>query len=130
MPVRPIVIDASALAAVLFGEPTAPSVLKKMAGNVLLAPTLLPYELANVCRKKKAQHPAKAGLYDGGLQSMQDLLLELVSVPPVSAAQFADLFNLTAYDGSYLSLVIDRGALLLTLDDRLSKAAKKLGLLA
>jgi predicted nucleic acid-binding protein len=61
---------------------------------------------------------------------MRDLLLELVPVPPVSAAQFADLFNLSAYDGSYLSLVIDRGALLLTLDDRLGKAAKKLGLLA
>jgi predicted nucleic acid-binding protein len=51
MPVR-IVVDASALAAVLFGEPEAPEVAEQLGDSALVAPTLFSYEIANICWKK------------------------------------------------------------------------------
>src|SRR5437667_448155 len=46
------VVDASAVAAVLFAEPGAEAVAARMTGAELAGPTLLPYEIASVCRKK------------------------------------------------------------------------------
>jgi uncharacterized protein with PIN domain len=43
MPVK-VVVDASALAAVLFGEPEAPKVTERLGDSALLAPTLFSYE--------------------------------------------------------------------------------------
>jgi uncharacterized protein with PIN domain len=43
------VVDASAIAALLFGEPEADAVAAQLAGSRLVAPGLLPFELANVC---------------------------------------------------------------------------------
>jgi hypothetical protein len=43
------VVDASALAALLFGEPEAEDVVRRLDGARLGAPGLLVFELANVC---------------------------------------------------------------------------------
>ncbi len=59
MPADTVVVDASALAALLFGEPRGPEVADRLKGQVLFAPTLLRYELASVCLKKAAQEPQK-----------------------------------------------------------------------
>lgn len=46
MPVK-VVVDASAIAAVLFGEPEAPKVAERLGDSALLAPTLFSYEIAS-----------------------------------------------------------------------------------
>jgi len=43
------VVDASALAALLFGEPEAEAVAGQLSNARLVAPGLLAFELANVC---------------------------------------------------------------------------------
>lgn len=55
MPVK--VVDTSAVAAVLFGEPGAAGVARRLAGVQLVAPALLGFELANVCLTKLRRHP-------------------------------------------------------------------------
>ena len=52
------VVDASALGAMVFGEPDAPAVAKELTGSVLVAPHLLWFELASIAFKKAAKHPA------------------------------------------------------------------------
>jgi len=54
MPVE--VVDASAVAVLLFGEPEAAAVAERLRGCDLAAPTLLPYEIASVCLKKLKRH--------------------------------------------------------------------------
>ena len=51
------VIDASALAALLFGEPEAEAVVERLGDARLVAPSLLGFELANVCLIKCRRHP-------------------------------------------------------------------------
>ncbi len=58
MPIK-IVVDASAIAAVLFGEPEAPKIAERLGDSALVAPTLFSYEIANICWKKLRRHPEK-----------------------------------------------------------------------
>ncbi|MGH9875766.1 MAG: type II toxin-antitoxin system VapC family toxin [Pyrinomonadaceae bacterium] len=55
------VVDASAIAALLFGEPEAPTIAAQLRNTKLAAPTLLPFEVASVCLKKLHRHPDQAG---------------------------------------------------------------------
>lgn len=50
------VIDASAVCAVLFGEPEAKSIKDSLEGASLVAPALLPFEVANACAMKARRH--------------------------------------------------------------------------
>jgi len=53
------VVDASALAALLFGEPEGETVAGRLGDAHLVAPALLGFELANVCLIKTRRHPAQ-----------------------------------------------------------------------
>ena len=51
------VVDASAVAAVLFGEPEADEIAERLRDARPVAPGLLAFELANVCLVKMRRHP-------------------------------------------------------------------------
>jgi predicted nucleic acid-binding protein len=54
------VVDASALGALLFGEPYGAAIaerLQRLRGAELIAPALLPFEVANICVRKMRRHP-------------------------------------------------------------------------
>ena len=51
------VVDASALCALLFGEPQAEAVANTLSGARLAAPALLPFEVTNIAVNKIKRHP-------------------------------------------------------------------------
>jgi predicted nucleic acid-binding protein len=114
MPADTVVVDASALAALLFGEPEGPAVARRMEGRPLLAPTLLRYEMASVCVKKIGEEPEQAA----------GLLSALRLMPRMGIREVQRESGLTAYDAAYLWLAREMGAQLVTLDRRLRKAAE------
>ncbi len=118
------VVDASAVAAVLFGEPDAERIAQELEGQDLCAPSLLPYELASVARKKAAAVPAMAERIVGALGLYSRMGVRLVDVDPVDAVRVADEFALTTYDAAYLSLARDFDLPLVTLAARLRRASK------
>ncbi len=120
---RRVVPDASALSAVIFGEPEAARVEGLLADAELFAPTLLQFELANIAWKKARRDPAqgvailtalRAALDDGGITWVDVNLTDAVLV--------AQETGLTAYDGSYVWLAGALGADLVTLDERVQAA--------
>lgn len=116
-------IDASALAAILFGEPDAEELAERLEGHALAAPHLLPFELANVCRKKAAQQPELARQLYGRLDRLPILDLRLLTVDPAAVAELSVESSLSAYDAAYLWLARFLGVELVTLDRRLARAA-------
>ncbi len=66
------VIDASAVAAIVFGEPEGDAVLEAIGEARLAAPTLLRYELANIAWKA-----ARRGTDGGGCREALRLALSL-----------------------------------------------------
>ncbi len=118
-----LVVDASALAAVLFGEPRSREVEERLRGAVMVAPTLLPYELGNTCLKKIAQDPDRRPQLQEALSYYSRLQLEEVEVPPLEVMSLAEAAKLSFYDASYLWLSRSLGVPLVTLDRKLQDAA-------
>lgn len=118
------VVDASAIAAVLFDEPEAAPVLASTSGK-LLAPTLLGYELASVCATKLERRPQEARLTLARYRLFAGLAINYCEPDWPSLPVLARQWNLSAYDAAYLQLALARKAPLITLDVRLAAAYDK-----
>ena len=113
------VVDASALGALVFAEPEADAMAEAMSGAKLIAPTLLPYEMASICLKKIKQTPQQASILKTALQMADALAIETFPVEMAAVIDLAKQTNLTTYDASYLWLARVTNAELVTLDKRL-----------
>ena len=116
------VVDASAIAAVLFGEPEAATVVEQLTGR-LVAPTLLHYEVASIAWKKIKRNPAQRGEFMAAFQLLGRMAMDITDVEHAEVLQLADATGLTAYDASYLWLTRKLNAELITLDRRLADVA-------
>jgi predicted nucleic acid-binding protein len=117
------VVDASALAALLFAEPEAEDIAKRLEGARLAAPSLLDFELANVCLTKMRREPSKRDVLRAAFRLAERLQVETVSVNHAAIVDLAEATGLTAYDASYLWLSRTLDAELVTLDRKLAAAA-------
>ena len=115
------VIDASALSAVLFGEPEAASVADRLTGE-LVAPALLSFELANVCLMKMRRHPADRDRLAASFKLLARMAIRTVDVDHAGIVDLGGQSGLTAYDAAYLWLARRLGAELVTLDRKLAAA--------
>jgi predicted nucleic acid-binding protein len=118
-----VVVDASALGAIAFGEPEGHTVAAHLIGETLLAPTLIDYELASIAAKKVRVHPESSAEIQAALDTASRLRIERVLVPAVDLLRVARETKLTVYDAAYLWLARTRDAELVTLDRRLADAA-------
>jgi predicted nucleic acid-binding protein len=121
------VVDASALAAIVFLEPAAAAARDRLKRHQLAAPRLLVYELINAAVKKLRKHPGQEALIRGGLSKALGEEFD-ISWSDVDASGVLDLATetrLTAYDASYLWLARCLRAELVTLDAALETAARK-----
>lgn len=118
-----VVCDASAVVAVLLDAgPDGRWATDALTGVDLAAPSLLPFEAANIIRRHELAALITA---DQAAQAHSDLLDFAVEQWPYDllvprAWQLRG--NLTTYDASYVALAEFLGATLLTLDRRIGRA--------
>ena len=117
------VVDASAVAAVLFGEPASDAIAARLVGAPLVAPTILGFELSNVCLKKCRQHPEQRAELIAAHRLGGRLLIEELDVDQDDTLALALETGLSTYDASYLWLARNLAAELVTLDRALARAA-------
>lgn len=122
MPVK--VVDASALAALLFGEPDGRAVAERLRDGELIAPALLGFEVANICLKKIARHPTRRDALLEAFTMYRRMAIETVDIDYEDTVRLAEEAGLTAYDASYLWLAQQHRGELITLDKRLNRAAQ------
>lgn len=121
-----IAVDTSALAAIVFHEPSSDEVASRLdAADRVVAPVLVWFELANICWNKIRRHPDQREWLLDRLDHAFDLPVELEPVEYRAAAELACESGLSAYDASYLWLSRTLGADLVTLDEPLAKAAEQ-----
>jgi predicted nucleic acid-binding protein len=118
------VVDASALAAVLFGEDLADAVAASLSGAELVAPHLLDFELANICLTKIRRAPELRESMITGYRLHQTMGIQRMEVDHAQVLALAEHTALTAYDASYLWLARELGCELVTLDRQLARAAE------
>jgi predicted nucleic acid-binding protein len=120
-----VVVDASALAAMMFREQGSEALVERLMGATLCAPDLLRFELANVAVTKARQHPKSAPEVFAALAAgLEDLgrRVSRHSVREIDVAILARVTGLSAYDATYLWLAGRLEADLVTLDKRLLAA--------
>ena len=120
-----IVVDASAIGAIAFGEPEGPTLSAHIDGETLLAPALLDCELTNLALKKARKRPDMLPQILLVLQAALALPIARVPVPGVDVLTLAVETGLTAYDASYLWLARSRDAELVTLDTALARVVNE-----
>ena len=121
MPVR--VVDASALGALVFGEPKAEEMANALSMGTIAAPALLWFELASIALRKMVTHPKQKDQILNAFQLGRHLAIEVVDVNHLEVIELAGKAGLTSYDASYLWLALHLGGELVTLDRKLMKAA-------
>jgi predicted nucleic acid-binding protein len=119
-----LVVDASALGALIFGEPQAEEIASRLEGGTMVGPTLLWFELASICLKKIKAHPKLKEKLLQALGLAGRLTIQPIEVDQPEVVQLAWQKGLTTYDASYLWLVRRVRGELVTLDEKLKGRAK------
>ena len=123
-----IVIDTAALLAVLLEEPERPALLAATTGAVLFAPASLPWEVGNALVAAVRRRRLTAAEAEAGWTAYQTIPIRLVEVDIGRAMALATERGLYAYDAYMLEAARNRGLPLLTLDAKLSDAARLAGI--
>jgi predicted nucleic acid-binding protein len=120
------VVDASAIVALIFDEITRETVLSRLVDSSLHAPDLLGFEVANACLKKIRAHPSEHDALLHAFGSFFELDIAFEPIDLSDAIELARDMKLSVYDASYLWLAGALEADLVTLDEKLARAAEKL----
>lgn len=118
------VVDASAVAAVVFEEPEAAPLVAVVRGK-LLAPSLIRYELANLCLTKLRRASADAAVTLKRYRLLRDLDLRTIEPDWDALPELAAHWGLSGYDAAYLDVALRERLPLVTLDARLARVYQR-----
>jgi predicted nucleic acid-binding protein len=118
-----IVVDASALLAVLLDEAHRDEVVTVTAGATLCAPASLPWEMGNALSAGLKRHRFSLDVAHAAVGAFEKIPIRLVPVDITIALELAHRHRLYAYDAYLLATCAAVRAPLLTLDQNLRKAA-------
>jgi len=122
-----IVIDTSALLAVIFAEPERDRIVELTSGHTLIGPGSIPWEIGNAFSAMLKQRRLGLAEAQQGLKIFHDIPLRFVKVDLNNAISIANQTKVYAYDAYFLDCAVRHAAPLLTLDRGLERAALKLG---
>jgi predicted nucleic acid-binding protein len=122
-----LVVDTSALLAVLTGEATRDRLIARTQGAELLAPGSVHWEVGNAFSALLKRRRLKLPDVQAALAAYAQIPIRFVDVELAAALELADRFGLYAYDAYLMACARRQRAPLLTLDPRLGRAAKEAG---
>ena len=122
-----MVVDTSALIAVLTGAATRDHLIARTQGAELLAPGSVHWELGNAFSALIKRRRLKLPEVQAALTAYAQIPIRFVDVELAAAIELADRFGLYAYDAYLMACARRLRAPLLTLDGRLGRAAQEAG---
>ncbi len=121
-----VVIDTSALVAVIVGEPERSRIVELTAGNTLIGPGSISWEIGNAFSAMFKQNRLTFNEAKKGLVIFDSIPLRYSQTDFVNALKISKQTNIYAYDAYVLDCAIRHKAPLLTLDRKLKTAAQDL----
>lgn len=122
-----LVVDTSALIAVLTGEPSRDLLITRTQGAELLAPGSVHWEVGNAFSALLKRRRLKLRDVQAALDGYAAIPIRFVEIELAVALELADRFGLYAYDAYLMACARRYRAPLLTLDVRLGRAAQEAG---
>jgi len=121
-----VVIETSALIAVIVGEPERDRIVEFTTGNTLIGPGSIPWEIGNAFSAMFKQNRLTIDEARKGLVIFDTIPLRYIKPDVVNALKISKQANMYAYDAYFLDCAIRHKAPLLTLDQKLKTAAQNL----
>jgi predicted nucleic acid-binding protein len=121
-----VVIDTSALIAVIVGEPERNKIVEFSTGNTLIGPGCIPWEIGNAFSAMFKQNRLTLNEAQKGLAILESIPLRYVEPDFFNALKLSKKINMYAYDAYFLDCAIRYKAPLLTLDQKLMAAAQNI----
>ncbi len=123
-----IVIDTSALLAVIVAEPERDQIIAAATGNALIGPGSIPWEVGNAFSAMFKQRRLELAEAQRGLRIFGTIPLRYVEVDMENALALAARLSIYAYDAYFLDCASRHAASLLTIDGPLRRAATTIGI--
>jgi len=123
-----VVIDTSAVLAVLLHEPQRSAVIARTEGAMLLAPGSLSWEVGNVLIAGFRRKRLEAAEIRDAWASFEQIPVRSVAVAVGKALELAQQLRLYAYDAYVIEAARSHRTPIVTVDRRLRVAAMQLGL--
>lgn len=119
-----IVVDASVVANALADDGDDGDVARRrlIDAPALAAPDLVDVETVSVLRRRWRSGDLTARRFSTAVDDLADLAMVRLPTLPLMRRAYDLRANVTAYDASYVALAEHLGWVLLTADDRLSRA--------
>ena len=122
-----IVIDTSALLAVIVAEPERGKIIELTVGQTLIGPGSIPWEIGNAFSAMLKQQRLGLAEVQEGLRIFETIPLRLVKIDMKKALSIAGEAKTYAYDAYFIDCAVRLSAPLLSLDGGLKRAALKFG---
>ncbi len=123
-----IIIDTSALIAVVANEPSKPALVEATRGASLLTPTSVHWEIGNAFSAMLKRKRVRLTQVHKALNAYAEIPIRFVDVDLADALEIAAELKIYAYDAYVLECARIHRSPVLTLDAGLMRAAEKIGL--
>jgi predicted nucleic acid-binding protein len=121
-----IVIDTSALIAVIVDEPERTKIIELTNGKTLIGPGSIPWEIGNAFSAMFKQDRLTLDEARNGLSIFESIPIKYIEPDFPNALRLSKEINMYAYDAYLLNCAIRYKSPLLTLDRKLIAAAKNM----
>jgi len=124
-----VVIDTSAVVAVIVGEPERDTIVKLTTSHTLIGPGSIPWEVGNAFSAMFKRGKLTVSEAHKGLAIFGTIPIRYIQPDFALALTIAHQIDMYAYDAYFLECALRLNAPLLTMDRKLITAAKKLGII-
>ncbi|MEE4241432.1 MAG: type II toxin-antitoxin system VapC family toxin [Desulfopila sp.] len=123
-----LVIDTSALIAVIVAEPEREAIIEITKGNTLIGPGSIPWEIGNAFSAMFKQNRVSMKEADKGIKIFNTIPIRYIETDFSKILYLSKENDMYAYDAYFLDCAIRHKAPLLTLDKKLRIIAENLNI--
>jgi predicted nucleic acid-binding protein len=127
MGIMEVILDASAIMAVIIKEPERELVIQLTKGAVIVSPNMVSYEIANGLTKMIKKKVIEKERMIDAYEYFEKIPIKTIEINVKKALEIAWEYKIYAYDACYLESARRLKLPLLTFDDTMTRVGKELG---
>jgi predicted nucleic acid-binding protein len=123
-----IIVDASAIMAVIVKEPERDLVIQLTKNAVIISPDMVSHEIANGLTKMMKKKIIEKERMINAFQYFKRIPIRTIEIDIEEALEIAWNYKIYAYDACYLEAAVRLNLPLLTFDGNMTRVGKELGI--